>query len=242
MGRRPILATFAAALVAALLLLPGAVVAQSPAPANTPEDAVTAYLAAVASNDVDAILEATAVDEMVAGFDFAASAERLGALNLAFSLAPTEYPMFGEMNRYQQAAQILAQVRNLTYGLLSDESVDGRVIVADVAQIAAFVAAVDPSRLAGLKVLDVRLPEPEAASDERFVETFARIAATYGADEMTERLALIELDGETWGVGFTLIRYGDTWLVSSQQSVLGNTTAFGTAEPMTRAEYDDRTS
>src|SRR5690606_13082527 len=153
--------------------------------------------------------------------------------NLGFSLAPTEYPMFGEMNRYQQAAQILAQVRNLTYGLLSDETIDGRIIApVDEAQIAAFVASVDPSRLAGLTVLDVRLPEPEAVTDERFVEIMARSAASYGADEMTERLALVEFEGETWGVGFTLIRYGDTWRVSSQQSVLGNTTAFGTAEPM----------
>jgi hypothetical protein len=241
MGRRHILPTLAAALIG-LVLLPGVVSAQSQAPASTPEAAVRTYLAAVAANDVDAILAATAVEEMAADFDFAASAERIRSLNLAFSLAPTEYPMFGDMNRYQQAAQILAQVRNLTYGLLSDETVDGRVILADEAQIAAFVASVDPRRLAGLTVLDVRLPEPEAANDERFLDIMAGIAATYGADEMTERLALVELDGTTWGVGFTLIRYGDAWRVSSQQSVLGNTTAFGTAEPMTRAEYDDRTS
>jgi hypothetical protein len=101
---------------------------------------------------------------------------------------------------------------------------------------------VDPARLGDLSVLDIRLPEPEAATDERYLENVARIAATYGADELVERLALIELDGETYGVGFTLLRYGDAWLVSSQASVLGNTSAIGTAEPMTRAEFDDRTS
>ena len=47
---------------------------------------------------------------------------------------------------------------------------------------------------------------------------------------------------DTFGVGFTLLRYADTWLVSWQSSVLGGTSALGTAEPMTRAEFDDRTS
>ena len=240
---RPILPTRAAALAAAVLLVPGTVAAQSEAPASTPEDAVTSYLAAVAANDVDAILDASAADEMAAGFDFTAYTERLQAMNLGFSLAPTEYPMYGEMNRYQQAAQVLGQVRNLAYGLLSDETIDGRVIgPVDEAQVAAFVTAVDPSRLAGLTVLDIRLPEPDAAADERYLENVAKMAATYGADEMTERLAFVELEGDTFGVGFTLLRYADTWLVSWQSSVLGGTSALGTAEPMTRAEFDDRTS
>jgi hypothetical protein len=112
----------------------------------------------------------------------------------------------------------------------------------DAAEIEAFAAAVDPSRLGGLSVLDIRQPEPEAATDERYLANLARIAATYGADEMTERLALVELDGETFGVGFTLLRYGDAWLVMDQASILGGTSAFGTAEPMSRADFDDRTS
>jgi hypothetical protein len=233
----------AALITGALALAPVAALGQAGPGAATPEDAVTTYLDAVAANDVEAILDATAVDEMAAGFDFAAYSERLRAMNLGFSLAPSEYPMYAEMNGYQQAAQILAQVRNLAYGLLSDETIDGRVIApVDEAQVASFVAAVDPARLGDLSVLDIRLPEPEAAADERYVENVARIAAINGADELTERLALVGLDGETWGVGFTLLRYGDAWLVSAQSSVLGNTSALGTAEPMTRAEFHDRTS
>ena len=63
----------------------------------------------------------------------------------------------------------------------------------------------------------------------------------YGADEMVERLALIELDGATYGLGLTLLRYGDTWGVSSQTSAMGGTSPLGTAERMTPAEFDDRT-
>lgn len=232
-----------ALMIGALALVPVGTSAQDQADAATPEAAVTAYLGAVAANDVEAILAATAVDEMATGFDFAASSDRMGALNLVFSLAPSEYPMYAEMNRYQQAAQILGQARNLAYGLLSDETIDGRIIApVDEARITAFVASVDPERLNGLSLLDIRAPEPEAAADERYLEGTARQAAIHGADELTERLALVELDGETYGVGFTLLRYGDAWLVSAQTSVLGGTSLLGTAEPMTRAQFVDRTS
>lgn len=235
-----------AAVLAVAVLIAGLLPATSSAQGSdlsSPESAVAAYVAGIAAGDPDAILAASAVEEMATGFDFSASTERLRAMTLLTSLAPSEYPLFQESNRYQQASTILSQVRNLVYGLLSGEEIDGRTIApVDAERIAAFVAAVDPARLAGIRVLDVRGPEPELATDERYLETITRMAAVYGADELTERLALIELDGSTYGLGFTLLRYGDTWKVSGQQSVLGGTTVFGTAEPMTREEFVERTS
>jgi hypothetical protein len=192
---------------------------------------------------VEAILAATAVDEMAAGFDFATYSGRIGAITPVQGLAPAEYPMYAEMNRYQQTAQILGQVRNLAYGLLSGEEIDGGVIgPVDDPQVAAFLAAVDPAGLSELMVLDIRAPRPELAAGEHYLELVARMAAAYGADELAERLALVELGGETFGIGFTLLRYGDAWLVYTQSSALGGTSALGTAQPMTRAEFDDQTS
>ena len=70
----------------------------------------------------------------------------------------------------------------------------------------------------------------------------AKQAAIYGADELTERMALVSLDGKLYEVGFTLLRYGDDWRISSQTSALGNTAAVGTAVPTTRDDYDRETS
>jgi hypothetical protein len=238
--RRTFVAAIAAGLLAATLsLIPLASSAQGGAVPATPEDAIAAYVAGIAAGDVEAILAASAVDEMARGFDFQAYTERLRTMLLSTSLAPADYPLFGDMNRYQQAAWTLAQVRNLVYDLLSDETIDGAPIVpADAARIAAFAAAVDPARLAGLQVLDVGPASPELAADERYLQNAARIAASYGADELTERLALIELDGQTYGLGFTLMRYGDAWKVSNQASVIAGTSVFGTPTPMTRGEFD----
>lgn len=145
----------------ALVVLPvGASAQERDAPVN-PEAAIAAYIAGISEGDVEAILAASAVDEMAAGFDFGAYTERLQALALTTSMAPSEYPMFAAANRYQQASWILGQVRNLTYGLLSDETIDGSIIApADAERVAAFVAAVDPTRLADLRLLDVGIARP----------------------------------------------------------------------------------
>src|SRR4051794_24141369 len=52
----------------------------------TPEEAVAAYLTALAAGDVDALLAATAVDEMATGFDLVAYVDRLRAFDVANAL------------------------------------------------------------------------------------------------------------------------------------------------------------
>ena len=116
-----------------------------------------------------------------------------------------------------------------------------RRVVAGESGIAT-IANFDPSRLAGLTVVDGRYPNAKFEHDARNVANGAAVATIYGADELTERLALISLDGKLYEVGFTLLRYGDDWRISSQTSALGNTAAVGTAAPTTQDDYDRETS
>ena len=53
---------------------------------------------------------------------------------------------------------------------------------------------------------------------------------------------LFSFEGQTYSLGFTLLRYGDDWLVSSQSSPIGGTSTIGTATPMSVEEYEDVTS
>ncbi len=180
----------------------------------TPDDAVRRYLEGVAAGDVAMILEASAIDGMSTGFHFSDSVDRLQAMLLTSSLAPTEYPLFAGMDRAFVSAQILSQARILVYSLLSTEILDGTPIVpADKARADAFVAQVDPSRLAGLTLVDSRYPSAKWEHDPLNVKNEAKQAAIYGADESTERLVLVYLDGKLYEVGFTLMRYGDDWRI-----------------------------
>ena len=247
--------SWSALLLVAMLatVAPGLAVAASPSPLAsprpgtmsfaTPDDAVRHYLAGVSAGDAAMIVEASAVDEMSHGFDFAAQVDRLKAMELTNGLAPAEYPLFADIDRAVVSARILGQAKMLVYSLLTSETLDGSIIVpADRARGDAFVSEVDPSRLAGLSVQDVRYSDAKHENDPRVLENAARQAAIYGADDLTERLALVDLDGQLYEVGFTLLRYGDDWKVSSQAAVLGGTPVLGTAVPTTREEYDQKTS
>lgn len=209
----------------------------------TPDEAVREYMAGIAAADAERILGASAIDEMAEDHRFAASVDRLQAFMPHLMLAPAEYPFYVEVNRAQRADEVMSQVLMFAYGLLSGEAIDGSPIVpVDRAWAEDFVARVDPARLAGIEVKDTRFPRPDLESSERYLETAAALASTYSADELTERLVLFSFEGQTYSLGFTLLRYGDDWLVSAQSSPIGGTSTLGTATPMSVEEYESLTA
>jgi hypothetical protein len=240
----PILVAALAGL-AAIAAVPAAAGQPSMAPGLTlasPEDAVGEYLAGVAGADVERILGATAIDEVSEGYRFDESVDRFQAFMPVTMLAPA-VPFYVDINRARQTDQVLRQVLMLAYGLLSGEEIDGSPIVpVDKAWAQDFAERVDPARLAGIKVLDVRFPDPTYQDDERYQEVVAAQAATYGADELTERLALIYYEGQSYVVGFTLLRYGDEWKVGWQNSAISGMDSLGTAKPMSTDEFESLTT
>lgn len=209
----------------------------------TPDEAVREYMAGVAAADAGRILDVSAIEEMAEGHRFAESVDRLKAFMPHLMLAPAEYPLYVDINRVQRTDEILGQVLMLSYGLLSGETIDGSPLApVDKAWADAFVAQVDPARLADITVMDARFPHPDLEASERYLETAAALASTYSADELTERLVLFSFEGQTYGLGFTLLRYGGSWLVSSQSSPIGGTSTLGTATPMSVEEYENLTS
>ena len=210
---------------------------------QAPEDAVRAYLAGVAAASTASILGASAIAEVSAGYRFDLMAERLGVFSFPTDLAPAEYPFFADVDQARQAARILGQVQLLAYSLLSGEAIDDKPVVpVDKAHVEAFERSVDPARLSGLSVVDIRFPDATFAHNAKYLANAAASAAVYGADELTERLALVSFEGNLYEVGFTLVRYGDHWKVLGQTSALANTSGLGTAQPTTLEEFDQQTS
>jgi hypothetical protein len=62
-------------------------------------------------------------------------------------------------------------------------------------------------------------------------------AAAMGADEVTERVALVTLAGRSYWEGFTLLRYGNTWWVQTMRASRARGGQFGAATPTTAAEF-----
>ena len=225
--------------IAATAPEPTAVPVASPtATFSTPEAAITAYLDGVKQQDVPAIFAASAIDAVAQDFNFQAYADRLQAMPLVTSPAPAEYPFYAEMNRVRRQNEVLSQVRNLAYSLLSAETIDGGIIANPGSErVQAFVTDVAPSHLAGIELVKIGAPSPDLLSSTRFQANVAKQAAIYGADELTERVALLSFEGNDYLLGFTLVRYGDNWKVMNQTSNLAGTSALGTVAPTTPEEF-----
>jgi hypothetical protein len=204
----------------------------------TPEEAIAFYVEAVAQSDITQVLQVCAVDEMSENFRFDLYTDRIRALTV-YAPAPSDYPFYVELNRAQFLSQILNQVKNLTYGLLATENgmIEGRTVPIDAAGAAQFLEEVNPERLANLQLVEVGVPNPEMAQNENTQRIWQAQAQIYGADELTERVALLLFDEEYYYVGFTLLRYGEDWQISGANSALANTSALGAPSATTVEEF-----
>jgi hypothetical protein len=224
-----------------VLTTPEAAVKTPEAIFTTPEEAITSYMEGVAQSDLQKILQACAINEMSEKFRFDLYTERLGGIFLpAQFLSPTDYPFYVETNKLQVSSQMFSRVKILVYSLLSSEKVgDGSAITnMDAARTASFIKDVDPKRLSGLEVKEIGLPNKTLMNGAKYQENAAKSALSFGADESTERVALFSFEQNYYYLGFTLLRYGKSWKISSQTSALANTNALGAPEQTTVQDFD----
>ena len=201
---------------------------------KTPEEAITAYLEGVAQGDFRKILQACAINEMSEKFKFDLYIDRLKAFVPSQAQSPANYPFYVELNKAQLSSQISTQVKFLVYGLLSTEEVSaGNTILMDVERANIFIKAVDPKRLAQMEVKKIDLPSKTLMSSAKYLEMASQTARMYGADESTERVALFSFEQNYYFVGFTLLRYGENWKISSQTSPMSNISSMGDPEKIT---------
>jgi len=209
---------------------------------KTPEDAITSYLEGVVEGDVDRILQACAIDEVSEDFQFDVWVEWLGGMYLQESLSPVDYPLYVEINKVQQTGRILQPVRDLVYSLLAGETLGSGFdrVEMDRRDADRFVEDVDPERLRSLEVEEIDIPIPEQMESDRYQEHAAELASIYGADEMTERVVLVSFEDEYYILGFTLLRYGESWKISTQSSALAGIGS-GMVQETTEDEFESLT-
>lgn len=207
---------------------------------KTPEDAINAYIQGVAQADTSKVLQACAINEMSEKFRFDLYTERLKALMPSQSLAPANSPFYVEANKAQLTAQVLNRVKILVYGLLSSEKVDDGSVIAimDTERINNFMKDVDPKKLASLKIEKISPPNKTLMSSASHQNVATQNALAYGADESTERVALFSFAQNYYYVGFTLLRYGENWKISSQTSALGNANTLGAPTKTTVDKFE----
>lgn len=204
----------------------------------TPEAAVNFYVESVAKNDFACALRAYAAHENAARFDFKALVSWVKVLSPGRLKAPAQYPMFVAMNEAVAKAEMAQATKLFVYGLLTDTNLSGVQQMESDAEIRAFLQAVNPARLATVKVVRIDPPRQSELNSPEAQALFERVATHQGADEMTARIALYELSGQLFWSGFELCRYDKRWKICSLESSFGG--PFDVVEKTTAAQYEAR--
>ena len=208
---------------------------------KTPEDTIKYYFDGVEQNNLNKILQACAINEMAEKFNFASQVERLGGvMSPGQFLSPTDYTFYSEINKVTESSQILHQVKFFAYGLLSSEKVGDSSLILnmDPQRVNKFIKDVDPRTLSTIEIKKISLPNQTLMNDPKYIENAKKSAILYGADESTERVALFSFEQSYYYIGFTLLRYGENWKISSQSSPLANTNVLGTPIKITVEGFD----
>jgi hypothetical protein len=227
-GMPPVLRVTA---IAAAALLGPSLAAASAASVVIPQrgfpspDAAIAHMArGVAAGDASAAIDAFAIDDAAAGFDFDRYVRRLVAIDPQ-TPSPSDSALYRELNRAMLLGRAATQLRSFAYGFLTRSPP------------ATFRRSVDPRKLAGLRVLQVAPVPAPRAKDPAYLRTLRDQAAVWGADEVAERAVLYRLGRATYMGGATFLRYGRTWHIQSLASALFGTAPTGRAQPTSPAAF-----
>jgi hypothetical protein len=81
------------------------------------------------------------------------------------------------------------------------------------------------------------LPCPSLYNGEDYQSILKSQMEIYHCDDITDRIVFYELNGQTYTSGFTLMKYGDAWKITSLNSVIAGQSSYGTADKMSEADY-----
>ena len=202
---------------------------------NTPEKAITYFMKSLINNKINNAFKACAINDYSENYNFNAFSRQLDSISHLQSMAPSEYEPYVELNKIQSLARIGKQIKLFYYSILSSESdlLDHKNKPFN-GQIEKFIQAVDPKRLSVLEVISI--DKPSLVDDERYKKNASASSQCFGADDATERVALLKYNNDFYILGFHLFKFGSSWKITSLCSPIANTPMYG-AKKISLNEY-----
>lgn len=187
---------------------------------DTPEQAAEAYLDALRNADVDQLIATFAMETYVERFNFEKSLNRIKAYTPAMEQRlPPANDFTKVVNLAQRQGNLAAAICRQYLALFIDdmtilEGVPLPLTEEETAELARTLA--DPACLQALRTLRlVEFLPPAQLSDmydsERNRENIAVRAAMFGADELADVAARVEIGNRRYLFFFDVVRYGDRW-------------------------------
>lgn len=183
----------------------------------TPEAAVRQFVQRLAEDDLDGAMQLADPDNVAARAEILVAA-RLRVLSKgSANTTPSKVRALARIAGINVAGQLAEATVRFVYQLLLDEKYE--LLEATDANIAAFVRTVDPTRLKALQIVRIDPPVPTVMNRESELAEARQQAAARGADDRTERIALLQFDGKHFVGAFTLFHYGTAWRIGQLESL-----------------------
>ncbi|MDL2318048.1 hypothetical protein LJC74_03005, partial [Eubacteriales bacterium OttesenSCG-928-A19] len=168
---------------------------------ETPETVIAHFLEAIAAQNLGAALQTSYALTYGEAFDFDAYTLHVKGIQPAVH-APGNAAVYRRINAIKLLASFCTEILYVYYSLYDGE-ISQSIPIDSQEALEAYLAQVDPGQFADLTLLRVDVPSPSRLADETARENYAAQAAIFGADERTERVALVTLQGERYVCGFT---------------------------------------
>ena len=198
----------------------------------TPEAVVEHFIKSVAADDWDATMQAFAIDDQAAHFDFAMQVRRLGVIDATSIDAPARYKMYVRTNAIAAMDKAAARVVAFVTAFLIDPAERARLGKeprdADAAARAmATLQGMDSNKLRALKLVRVDVPHKPLLSKPHVLQLLKEQGGVWGAETMTERIALVQLTDQHYICGFSILKYGSSWRIHDLISNFASDREFG---------------
>lgn len=207
---------------------------------DSPEAAITDFVDGLRTSDLARSLADFAVDQSLTVYDGRARETYIQTLIAQGLRFPGADGNAQTINRAMLDGEAASQLLRLISSLLApDVDLSQPTVDTDGSAYDAWAKSLQLNRLSALSITDpVSAPGQAVASQTQYQTLNAAQAKIYGADQLTERVWLYQLDGATYIGGADLVHYTTGWKLLRLGAVFADLDASGAVKPGTQADID----
>ncbi len=204
---------------------------------DSPEDAFTAYISALNAGDVPAMLSTFAIETYVDNMDAAEAIDRIRSINAAgYYTVPVVGPYIrgilierrrDEISKflyyswlyYTTVGTDFSDLGKMSPMAINDQdTLNNYLDVMETSPVETWIGHISLTTIYTPE--DIRSSIPAAYFSEQTQRSMEKQRQSCGADELAERVAMLDIDGSDAIQFMSCVRYGDKWYNRTPMSIL----------------------
>lgn len=186
---------------------------------STPEDAVNSYIKNLGNANMNGALKALAIESYVEKYDVEAQVQRISTFMPLRSYLPDSNSLFTAYNLQKRKSELYSIIcqQYLTF-CYPDWEPSLPIQFGSEQEADEFVKNLKQNTSASrVKNLKIERVENATASmtEANYIQNLVAQSQVIGADELVDVAAMVSLDGQQFGMGFQVARYGNIWRIAT---------------------------